>query len=106
MYPAEWAGRRIEVLALHYPIVWVEDPYHLIGREEIKTLENRLALLGRRVLNVEDAFHLRYELNEKETSSGNLILIDQSYTLRDSHLLPKDAKPSDLVSIPAQIGSA
>jgi hypothetical protein len=101
MYPAEWAGRRIEVLAVHYPIVWVEDPYHLISQEEIQTLESRLALLGRRVVNVEDALHLRYELNEKDASSGNLVLIDQSYTLRDPHLLPKDAKPSDLVSLPA-----
>ena len=29
MYPSEWAGRKIEVLAHHYPVVWIEDPYHL-----------------------------------------------------------------------------
>jgi hypothetical protein len=34
MYPSEWAGRKIEVLAHHYPVVWAEDPYNLVGRDE------------------------------------------------------------------------
>src|SRR5271168_528755 len=99
MYPSEWAGRKIEVLAHHYPVVWVEDPYNLVGRDEIQTLRTRLAIAGHSVVSVEDAFHLRKELNPRDYSTGKMVLIDQSYTLRDPHLLPKDAKPSDLVPL-------
>jgi hypothetical protein len=101
MYPSEWAGRKIEVLAHHYPVVWIEDPYHLVSDDEIQTIRSRLALTGHTILGVEDAFHLRKELNLRDHSTSKLVLIDQSYTLRDSHLLPKDAKPSDLVPLAA-----
>jgi len=101
MYPSEWAGRRIETFANYFPVVWAEDPYHLIEPGEIQTLKARLALKGHDVVSVADAFSLRLVLNSRDPSTARLVLIDQSYTLREAHLLPKDAKPQDLVPLKA-----
>lgn len=101
MYPSEWASRKIEFLAHHYPVVWAEDPYNLVCREELNVLRERLLLAGHPVVAVEDGYHLRRELNARDLPVSKLVLIDQSYTLRDPHLLPKDAKPSDLVPLAA-----
>jgi hypothetical protein len=53
------------------------------------------------VVSVDSPFRLRLELEKYNPETARLIVIDQSYTLRDPHLLPKDAKPSDLRPLPA-----
>jgi hypothetical protein len=101
MYPTEWAENKIERLAHNHPLVWVEDSYALMEAPEIERLKNALNFIGHSVLCVQNAFDLRKELLCLEPGKAKLVVIDQSYTLRDPHLLPKDAKPSDLVPIPA-----
>lgn len=96
MRPSEWAMQHVETLARHHRAVWVEDPYALIEDGEISLLQHRIGLTGHVVLAVESAFMLRQELEERDPSTARVVIIDQSYTLRDPHLLPKDAKPADL----------
>jgi hypothetical protein len=101
MHPTEWAGNKIEILARNHPLVWVEDPYALIETPEVGRLRSALNFISHSVLCIQNAFELRKELLCREPGKARLVVIDQSYTLRDPHLLPKDAKPSDLVPIPA-----
>jgi len=101
MRPSEWAMQHIEFLSDHHRIVWVEDPYCLLEDHEFSLLRHRVGLKGDAVVAVESAFRLRQELDMLDSGSARLILIDQSYTLRDPHLLPKDAKPAELKPIPA-----
>lgn len=101
MRPSEWAMQHIEFLSDYHRIVWVEDPYCLLEDQELSLLRHRVGLKGHAVVAVESAFRLRQELDKLDSRSARLILIDQSYTLRDPHLLPKDAKPADLKPIPA-----
>jgi len=96
MNPSEWAVEQIEVLARHHRIVWVEDPYSLIEETEMASLQNILSRKGYELAHVGNAFQLRQMLDVRDSSAAKLILIDQSYTLYNPHLLPKDAKPSDL----------
>jgi len=96
MNPSEWVVEQIEVLARHHRIVWVEDPYSLMEETEITGLQSDLSYKGYDTVIVENAFQLRQMLDVRDSSTTKLILIDQSYTLYDPHLLPKDAKPSDL----------
>ena len=101
MYPSEWAASRVETLAHQHGVVWVEDPYGLIGADEIEQLRHRLGLAGHSVIAVQNGLDLRQELLPHEPGKGRLVIIAQSFTLRDPHLLPKDAKPSDLVPLAA-----
>ncbi len=101
MYPSEWARNNIEIRAHHHHVVWVEDPYGLVEPDDAKNLQASLSSLGRNVVTVQNAFDLRHELLHRDAFSSKLVVIDQSYTLRDPHLAPRDAKPGDLVSIPA-----
>ena len=101
MRPSEWAMQHVEMLARHHRAVWVEDPYSLIEGGEISLLQHRIGLTGHAVLAVESAFKLRQELDKLDPSTARVVIIDQSYTLRDPHLLPKDAKPADLRPLPA-----
>ena len=101
MRPSEWAMQHVETLARHHRAVWVEDPYSLIESGEISLLQHRLGLTGHSILAVESAFKLRQELDRLDPSTARVVIIDQSYTLRDPHLLPKDAKPADLRPLPA-----
>jgi hypothetical protein len=93
--------QHIETLAGHHRAVWVEDPYSLIEGGEISLLQHRLGLTGHSVLAVESAFKLRQELDRLDPSTARVVIVDQSYTLRDPHLLPKDARPADLRPLPA-----
>jgi hypothetical protein len=99
MYPSEWAGNNVESLARHYPVVWVEDPYRLIEPQEIDRLRVPLGLLSHDIVVADNAFDLRRELSGKDPLNSRLVVIDQSYTLRDPHLAPRDAKPGDLVPL-------
>src|ERR1019366_8657304 len=101
MYPSEWATNNIEIRAHHHNVVWVEDPYALVEPDDAKSLQVRLTSLGRNVVVIQNAFDLRCELLLRDAFASKLVVIDQSYTLRDPHLAPRDAKPGDLVSIPA-----
>jgi len=101
MYPSEWAGRRIELLAHSHAVVWVEDPYCLLASAEVETLRTRLLIPRHSVVAVRDAWHLRCELNQRDPANSRLVLIDQSYAPRDPNQLPKDAKPGDLAPLPA-----
>jgi len=101
MYPSQWAGDTIERLSHQHPVVWVEDPYCLVAPEGIESLRNRLVLLSRPVIAARSGFDLRRELLAHEPRTARLVVIDQSYKLHDPHKLPKDAKPCDLVPLPA-----
>jgi PglZ domain len=101
MYPSEWATNNIEIRAHHHNVVWVEDPYALVEPDDAKSLQVRLTSLGRNVVVIQNAFDLRRELLLRDAFASKLVVIDQSYTLRDPHLAPRDAKPGDLVSIAA-----
>lgn len=103
MGPSEWAREQVERLARHYPVVWVEDPYRLIEANDLQDLERRLVMPGAKVIAVKNAFRLREALLQfdPDAPAVKLVLIDQSYRLRDQHSLPRDAKPADLVLLPA-----
>lgn len=101
MYPSEWAGQRVETLARHHRVVWVEDPYGLITPDEVSTLRNRLQLEQVPVITVDSAWALRRQLNCCDPVNARLVLIDQSYRLREPHLAPTDATPNDLVPLKA-----
>lgn len=101
MYPSEWAGQKVEVQAHGHRLVWVEDPYQLILPEEIDKLKYRLSLASREVVAAGDAFTLRRLLNDRDPSTARMVVIDQSYTPREPHLLPQDTEPKDLVPIKA-----
>jgi len=101
MRPSEWAMQHVETLARHQRAVWVEDPYSLIEDGEISILQHRIGLSGHAVLAVESALKLREDLDKRDPATARVVIIDQSYTLRDPHLLPKDAKPADLRPLPA-----
>jgi len=87
----------------HQKLVWVEDPYRLLECEEVAGLHSALDNLGHTLIVVTNPFRLREALTDLGAKSGStaMVLVDQSYTLRDPHLLPKDAKPSDLKPLPA-----
>jgi hypothetical protein len=101
MYPSEWAGKHIEALVQHHRVVWVEDPYKLVDSNEVSNLRHRIMLFGQNLLVVENGFDLRHELLSRDPANAPLVVIDQSYRLRQPHLLPKDAKPADLMALPA-----
>ena len=103
MRPSEWVKERIESTAHHHKLVWVEDPYRLLDREDVAELQRSLDQIGHSLIVVTNAFRLRESLASIEGTSTahKVVVIDQSYNIRDSHLLPKDAKPSDLKPIPA-----
>jgi hypothetical protein len=101
MYPSEWAGRRIEKLARHNRVVWVEDPYGLVSSEEGETLRTLLQLEQVPIIAVNSGWMLRKHLNSHDPATARLGLIDQSYRLRAPHLAPTDAKPSDLEPLKA-----
>lgn len=101
MRPSEWAIQHVETLTGHNRVVWVEDPYSLVEDGEISLLQHRIGLTGHSVLAVESALKLREELDKRDPYAAKVVVIDQSYTLRDPHLLPKDAKPADLRPLPA-----
>jgi hypothetical protein len=96
MRPSEWVRDRIEAMARHHPLVWVEDPYRLLEDSDVRQLETILTATSHRVAPVESALRLREALDSLEVgpAGARAVIIDQSYTLRDPHLLPKDAKPS------------
>jgi len=103
MRPSEWVRERIESAAHHHNLVWVEDPYRLLDAGEVNAVRIALDSTGHKLLIVESAFRLREALAsvDVQQSACKLVIVDQSYTLRDPHLLPKDAKPSDLKPLPA-----
>jgi len=101
MYPSEWAGRHIETLAKHHRLVWVEDLYRLISESEAERLRSELARLQIPVVVVDSAWTLRKALAPLAPASARLVLVDQSYRLREPHLAPTDARPSDLIPLKA-----
>lgn len=101
MYPSEWARQRVETLARHHRMVWVEDPYGLISAQAVEALSNRLQMEQVAVLAANNAWTLRKQLNGCDPVSARLVFIDQSYRLRDPHLAPTDAKPNDLLPLKA-----
>src|SRR5262245_8915671 len=103
MGPSEWLEQRIESLAKHQHIVWVEDPYGLLDEADLRILQENLGTHNQRVAAFKNAFRLRKFLSKFDpvSSKPKFVVIDQSYTTRDPHLLPQDAKPSDLVPLPA-----
>jgi hypothetical protein len=103
MRPSEWVKEWIEAAAHHQKLVWVEDPYCLLEAADVSALRVALSSSGHNLIVVTNAFRLREALAEldRKAAPSAKVVVDQSYTLRDPHLLPKDAKPSDLKALPA-----
>lgn len=101
MRPSEWARERLEHLARHYPLVWVEDPYRLLNPPDLDALQAGSEGLDHETIVVRSAFRLREKLEGRIPDRCRLIVIDQSQTMREPHLLPKDASPKDFRPIPA-----
>jgi hypothetical protein len=101
MTPSEWAISRIEALSGHYLIFWVEDPYALIAEQDIQALSERLSNRGSALIGARSAFRLYEQLQGHDPASGHYVVIDQSCTPRQAHLLPRDCKPSDFKPIVA-----
>jgi len=96
-----WAKDQIEARSQHHRLVCVHDPYELLDPCDLPALRDSLRSKGRDLLTVRNALQLREGLEDREPASAKLVVPDQSYTLRDPHLLPKDAQPTDLVSLRA-----
>ncbi len=103
MQASSWVSERIEALARNHPVVWVEDPYKLLDAAEIRALSDGLKRRDQSVAVVGNAYRLREFLAgiDPVGASPRFVVIDQSYTTRDPHLLPQDAKPSDLSPLAA-----
>lgn len=103
MRPSDWLKERIEAAAHHQKLVWVEDPYRLLDAADAAALREALASSGHTLIVVTNAFRLREALTDLDgkAAASKVVVVDQSYTLRDPHLLPKDARPSDLKPLPA-----
>ncbi len=98
---SNWVRERIEARAKHHRLVWVHDPYALLEEEEVSVLQHDLSSTGHILLVVRSALQLREGLDSRDPLTARLVLLDQSYTLRESHLLPKDAQPTDLLPLKA-----
>ena len=70
---------------------------------DLEQLRAESAKRGQAVTGVECAYRLRQFLNgiDPVGSSPKFVLVDQAYTIRDPHVLPQDAKPSDLLTLTA-----
>ena len=103
MRPSDWLKERIEAAARHQKLVWVEDPYRLLDAADAVALRAAPNSSGHALIIVTNAFRLREALADLDgkAAASKVVVVDQSYTLRDPHLLPKDAKPSDLKPLPA-----
>jgi len=99
MTPSEWAASRIEALSAHYRIFWVEDPYMLISGESVQTLKEALSSLGRITIAASSPFQLYEQMRDYDPTSGHYVILDQSCTPRQAHLLPRDCRPSDFKAI-------
>ncbi|MGO9462603.1 MAG: hypothetical protein ACLQVF_00370 [Isosphaeraceae bacterium] len=96
-----WVREQVDARARHHRLVWVHDPYELLDAAEIPVLQRDLVSTGHSLLAVSNALHLREGLEGRDPLTAKLVLLDQSYTLRDPHLLPKDAQPGDLLPLRA-----
>lgn len=99
MTPSEWAISRIEALSAHHRIFWVEDPYVLISEQDVQALTDKLSGQGRSLIAASSPFRLYVQLQNHDPASGHCVILDQSCTPRQAHLLPKDCKPSDFKPI-------
>ena len=96
-----WVREQVEARARHHRLVWVHDSYELLEAGEIPVLQLDLVSTGHTLLAVRNALQLREALEGRDPLTAKLVLLDQSYTLRDPHLLPKDAQPGDLLPLRA-----
>lgn len=103
MTPSEWVRTRIEALAKNHPLVWVEDPYSLLDAQDAESLRASLASQHTAFGLVRNALRLREFLVDFDAASSRprFVLVDQSYTPRDPHALPRDTRPADLMPLPA-----
>lgn len=84
-------------------MVWIEDPYGLLGKTDAAALAAEAEARGQPFAVVSNAYRLRQFLCSINPvkSAARFIVVDQSYTSRDPNVLPQDARPSDLVSLQA-----
>lgn len=101
MTPSEWAREKTESLSVHVPVFWVEDPYGLLERRDLDALAATAKRRGRVLIATNNAFRLREQLLPHDPSVGKVIVVDQSSTPREPHLLPRDCKPHDFASLAA-----
>jgi hypothetical protein len=81
----------------------VEDPYGLLEACDLDSLQGTLSAQHQPIVAVHNALRLREFLDGSDpgVTRRRFVVVDQSYTLRDPRLPPSDAKPSDLVPLPA-----
>jgi hypothetical protein len=98
MTASEWVASRLRSLQQFHSIVWTDDPYCLLEAKEAEGLRTQFRDRGAKLLVVHNALRLREALQQFDPilDSPKVVIVDQSYTLRDPSQLPKDAKPSDL----------
>jgi hypothetical protein len=101
MTPSEWAKEKIGSLSIHVPVFWVEDPYGLLEKEDLTALAVKAEKRGRVLIVANNAFRLREQLLPRDPSGGGVIVVDQSCTPREPHLLPKDCRPHDFAPLAA-----
>ena len=98
---SSWVKEQIETRSCHHRLVWVHDPYELLETDDVSALHASLQPSGHHLLCVRNALQLRESLEGCNPAAARLVVLDQSYTLRDPHLLPKDAQPTDLAPLRA-----
>ena len=101
MTPSEWAKSKIDSLSVHVPVFWVEDPYGLLEKGDLTALAAKAEKRGRALITASSAFRLREQLLPRDPSGGGVIVVDQSCTPREPHLLPRDCKPHDFAPLAA-----
>lgn len=101
MNPSEWARDKIDSLSVHVPVFWVEDPYGLLEAEDLAVLAAKAEKRGRALITATNGFRLREHLLPRDPSTGGVIVVDQSCSPREPHLLPRDCKPHDFAPLAA-----
>ena len=101
MTPSGWAKEKISSLSIHVPVFWVEDPYGLLDKGDLTSLSEKVEKRGRVLITADNGFRLREQLLPRDPSGGGVIVVDQSCTPREPHLLPRDCKPHDFAPLAA-----
>jgi hypothetical protein len=101
MTPSEWAREKINSLSIHVPVFWVQDPYCLLEKADLTALGEKAEKRGRVLITANNGFRLREQLLSRDPAGGGVIVVDQSCTPREPHLLPRDCKPHDFAPLAA-----
>lgn len=96
-----WITDQIETRSRHHRLVWVHDPYELVEPGDLAVLTTSLRSAGHDLISAKNVLQLREGLEGRDPATARMVVLDQSYVLRNPHLLPKDTQPADLVPLRA-----